>query len=257
MARYTILFFCLLPLISLSGCGIPETLAEVNFGKAKFGLEYVPDRSLEGYNEKYHPFFQPPGSPGRKYLYKPDDGFLFGNFPKQRSLLTGIEVVVVDTVARTYEKYDPTVALSTLYVDPKVIDRSAWQTLAGFVGDSYSRPDSLNQLIQWLNHGYNVGDRRDTLFIFNTIYALVYTNIDALEPRYASTDGKKFLKVGVDDAIYYKDDTEPAPAWMYTGRVSDSVFYYGMSRAELFAEFEGYERNGVKFKSLYRQAIGE
>jgi hypothetical protein len=257
MIRIALFIVATLSLMALSGCGVRETMAEVEFEKAKFGLEYIPDRSLEGYNEKYHPFFQPPGSPGKKYFLKPDDGFQFGNFPKNPSLLEGFEVVVVDTMARTYEKYDRTVALSTLYVDPDVIDPASWQTLSRFVSESYSKPDSANKLIQWLNHGYNVAENPDTLYIFETIYALVYTNIAALEPEYARADSKRLLKVGVDDAIYFKDETEPAPAWLYTGRLGDSVFYFWPGRAELLTEFGEYERNGVKFKTRYRQSQSE
>lgn len=257
MVRRASFFLAVLSLLALSGCGTRETLAEVEFEKAKFGLEYIPDPSLEGYNEKYHPFFQPSESPGRKYLLMPDDGFFFGNFPKNPALLTGIEVVVVDTMARTYEKYDRTEALTTLYVDPAMIDQSSWQTLSRFVSGSYSKADSANQLIQWLNYGYNLDDAPDSLFIFDTIYALVYTNVDALEPQYESADGKRFLKVGVDEGIYFKDDAEAYGAWMYTGHLSDSVFYYWTGRAELLAEFGEYEREGVKFKSQYRKTQGE
>lgn len=257
MFRSLVLFLSIPLLIALSGCGVRETLAEVEFEKSKFGLEYIPDRSLEGYNEKYHPFFEPSGSPGRKYLQEPDDGFTFGNFPKRPSLLAGIEVVVVDTLARTYEKYDRTEALTTLYVDPNLIDQSSWQTLSRFVSESYSQPDSANQLIRWLNYGYNLSDTPDSLFIFDTIYALVYTNIAALEPEYTRADGKRALKLGVDDGIYFKDEAEAYGAWMYTGRVSDSVFYYWTGRSELVDEFGEYERDGVKFQSLFRSTKGE
>lgn len=254
MTRRAPLLLAISSCLLLSGCELPETLAEVEFEKSKFGLEYVPDRTLAGYKEKYHPFFQPAGSSERKYLLMPQYGFLFNNFPKHPSLLDGIEVVVVDTVARTYEKYDRTVALSTIYVNPAVVDRSSWQALSRFVSDSFSKPDSANQLLRWLNYGYNVGNQTDSLFIFNTIYALVYSDIDALEPQYTSADGKRFLKVGVDEGIYFKDDSEETPVWAHTGRVTDSVFYYWSGRAELLKEFGEYEREGKKFKSLYYAA---
>jgi hypothetical protein len=243
MLQKLILFLAISGCVVLTGCGIRETLAEVKFETASFGLEYIPDRSLEGYNEKYHPFFQPTGSSEKKFLYKADDGFFFSNFPKNPSLLDGIEVVIVDTVARTYEKYDRTVALSTLYVDPRLIDGPSWEILSRFVTESYSKPDTANQLIRWLNHGVNVGNTPDSLHFFDTIYALVYTNIDALEPQYTSADGKRFLKVGVDEGIYFKDDNDEWPVWGHTGRVSDSVFYYWPGREELIAEFGEYERN--------------
>lgn len=244
-------------LVALYGCEPGATLAEVEFGNSTFGLEYVPDRSLEGYNEKYHPFFQQSESSARKYLLKADDGFMFYTFPKDPFLLSGIEMIVVDTIARTYEKYDRTVANTTLYVDPKLVDRSAWQTLTRFVKESYSKPDSANQLLLWLNHGYNVGGRTDTLFVFNTIYALVYTDVDALEPVYARADGKRSVKVGVDNGIYFKDETEPSPTWLYSGKLNGGVFYYWGGRRELVDEFGEYERAGVKFASLYTSAQEE
>lgn len=241
---------------SFFGCGSRETLAEVDFEKSKFGLEYVPDRSLEGYNEKYHPFFQPAGAPSRKYLFNPDDGFTFSFFPKDPALLDGIDVVVIDTIPRTYEKYDRTIALSTLYVDPKLVDRASWKALSDFVRSSYSQPDEKNDLLKWLNYGYNVG-KPDSLFVENTIYALVYTNMESLEPVYESPDGKRALKLGVDKGIYYRDNSETAPAWFYTGKLTDSVFYYWNGRAELLNEFGEYENKGSKFKSLYKSASQE
>lgn len=244
-------FLCCIVLFS---CEPPQTLDEVEFENAKFGLAYIPDRSLEGYNEKYHTFFQPSGSPDRKYFLNPDDGFHFNNFPKNPSLLKGLEVVVIDTVARTYEKYDRTVALSTLYIDPKVIDHSSWQSLTRFITKSYSNPDSSNQLLKWLNHGYNIGRKEgDSLFVFNTIYALVYTNLDAIEPEYTSADGKRSLRVGVDEAIYYKDSTEERPVWAYTGHLTDSVFHCYSNHSELLPSFKEFARKGVRFGSLYKK----
>lgn len=248
----SIILYCV-----IGGCGTKETLAEVDFENAKFGLDYIPDRSLEGYNEKYHPFFQASETAPRKYLLKPEDGFQFSMFPKHPALLNGLDVVIVDTVPRTYEKYDRTIALTTLYVDPKLVDKDSWQTFVAFVSQSFSKPDSTNQLLHWMNHGYNVGNESDSLFLFDTIYALVYTDIEDLQPMYTKADGKRFLKVGIDDGIYFKDDTEVAPGWMNTGWLRDSVFYYWAGREELVGEFEGYERNGKKFKSVYRSAQKE
>jgi hypothetical protein len=182
---------------------------------------------------------------------------MFSNFPKDSSLLNGIEVVVVDTVARTHEKYDRTEALSTLYIDPKLIDQASWQTLSRFAGESYSKSDKDNPLLQWLNYGYNIGNTSDSVFTFNTIYALVYTNLSAIEPQYTSADGRKVLKVGVDKFIYFKDNTEESPGWLYTGRLTDSVFQYWPGRAELVNEFAEYDREGIKFKSLYRGSQAE
>jgi len=239
-------------LLSLFGCESQKTLEEVTFENSRFGLEYIPDRSLEGYNEKYHPFFQPAGSTTKLFLYKYEDGFMFGNFPKHPALLEGIDVFVIDTLPRTYEKYDRTEALTTLYVDPKAIDRTTWETFSRFVKQTYSKPDSSNQLLRWLNHGYNLGDTPDSLYVFKTIYAIVYTNISALEPEYKSANGKRFLKVGVDDGIYFKDLSEQSPGWLWTGSLKDSVFHYWTGRKELVPEFEEYERDGKKFKDLYR-----
>lgn len=258
MPQRILVYFASLCLLFLSSCEVGETLAEVEFENAKFGLEYIPDRSLEGYNEKYHTFFQPAGSPDRKYFLNPEDGFHFSTFPKNPSLLDGLSVIIADTIPRDYEKYDRTVALTTLYIDPKVIDQQSWKSLTRFVSQAYSKPDSLNQLLTWLNHAYNVGRKKgDSLFVFNTIYALVYTNLDAIEPEYTSADGKQFLRVGVDEAIYYMDSTEATPAWMYTGHLTDSVFYYWRGRAELVPGFREYALKGRKFKSLYRAEQGQ
>jgi hypothetical protein len=253
MMRITIFFFLISSVCVFSGCGTRETLAEVEFEKAKFGLEYIPDRSFEGYNEKYHPFFQPSGAAARKYLLNPDDGFQFGNFPKKASLLEGIDVVEVDTVARTYEKYDRTAAITTLYVDPKLIDRPSWETLRKFVTKAYSNPDSSNELLKWLNHGYNVA-ATDSLYVFETIYALVYSDMASLEPQYQSADGKRILKVGVDEQISFKDTSGESPVWLNTGNLSDSTFYYWVGRKELVTEFGEYEAKGKKFKDLYKDA---
>jgi len=243
--------------LSLLGCKSRKTLAEADFENAKFGLEYIPDRSLEGYNEKYHPFFQPAGSTTKKLLLNPDDGFMFQNFPKNPSLLDGIEVVIVDTVPRTYEKYDRTEALTTLYIDPKIIDKSQWGTFSRFVTKCYSQPDSSNQLLRWMNQKYNYGDKQDSLYIFDTIYAIVYTNISALEPEYKSSDSKRFLKVGVDNGIYFKDLSETAPGWLWSGSLKDSTFHYWAGREELVNEFAEYERNGKKFGTLYSRSERE
>jgi len=239
--------------LSLSGCESRQTLDEVTFEDSKFGLEYIPDRSLEGYNDKYHPYFLSQGSKTKRFLTNPDDGFMFQNFPKHPALLDGIDVVIVDTIARTYEKYDRTEALTTLYVDPKLIDRAQWETLKKFISKNYSLPDSSNKLLKWMNYKYNLGDTPDSLYVFSTIYALVYTNISELEPEYASADSKRFLKFGVDDGIYFKDLSLPSPGWAWTGSLKDSVFHYWAGRQELINEFAMYERNGKKFGERYKK----
>jgi hypothetical protein len=238
-------------ILSLFGCESRKTLAEVDFENSKFGLEYIPDRSLEGYNEKYHPFFQAAGASEKKFILK-DEGFMFGTFPKSPSLLEGIDVIIVDTIPRTYEKYDETVAITTLYIDPKVFDKSQWQTFSRFVKKSYSQSDSSNELLRWLNYGYNIAGKKDTLYVFNTIYALVYANVSGLEPEYKSPDGKRSLKVGVDEQVYFKDLSEQSPGWLGTGKLTDSVFHYWIGRKELVNEFAGYERDGKKFSDLYK-----
>ena len=229
-------FLYLLIFVSLIGCESGKTLDEVDFEGSKFGLEYVPDKSLEGYNEKYHPFFQSPNDPKRRYLLNVDDGFMFSNFPKKAELLNGVDVMIVDTIARTYQKYDRTEALTTLYVDPKVIDQASFKTLKNFLKESYSKQDADNKMIRWLNY------REDTLAIDKTIYAVVYSDLASLEPVYSSADGKKSIKIGVDEFIYVKDNTEQSPGWLYRGQLTDSI---------MVAEYADYEKDGVKFKAFF------
>jgi hypothetical protein len=230
--------------------GRSTTLARVEFDGAQFGLEYIPDPTLEGYKRTDHIFFVAEGEKKRSYIFKPHYGFAFSSFPADVNILADKKYEIIDTVTRDIERYPPTVAFSTLYIDPKFISEKSWNTFLKFARTEYKKPDEDNLLLVWIN-SHNGKPASKNLHA-STIYSIVYAGLDDLETKYTSPDGTKSLKVSVDRSVKFNDTQLENPQWGYVGRLDGDVFFYQQS--ENPKDYDQYtSSNGKKFNSLYSE----
>lgn len=253
MIMKKILLLLVLPALLLTGCsflnGPPQTLGKVEFEGAELGLEYIPDPSFEGYNETYYVFYQPKGEKDRRHITNPDQGFHFGTYPIDTSLLKGVHHVMIDPKPRTFEKLKPSETSSTLYVNPKKINKEAYDIFEKFVRQSFSHRDEENPFLLWMNKKFNYEEKPDTLHFLETIYAIVYTDIDNLQRIY--TDGKTTLRLDIDDVVYIKKLSEGKYIWLGAGHIKGRTFNYSIEYEKSLPAFGELMNGNKKFAELY------
>ena len=237
--------------------GSSRTLAITEFEGACFGLEYIPDSSTEGYKRTTYIFFVPEGERKRYYLTPPHefDGFEFGYFPADSKLLSEKEFHIVDTITRYIGMQQPTEVMSTLYVDPNKFTKEALNTFLRFVKQCYEKPQRENLLLDWLNNYQGDGTKRKDPLLTNTIFAIVFANLNELEPKYVSHDGRTAIKVSVLNRLYLMELDNETGNWRNQGSLGELkgriFFYTALEDIEKYGNFGDYLFGETKFSSRY------
>lgn len=241
----TIASLCISTLLIVTSCGDKmEKSDDASFNGAKFIFEDYSKQTLETTLHYRKIVFKPKGSTDEKVMISSGSPEL-DIFPADPAVLKDVAYTIIDTV-QLVDSPDPKENPHTLYLDPEVFTTDDYQTIVGFVKDSYANSPEKNKLATWLDAdvmGLEEGG------VYFTIYAIVHQKITAFEPQYTAPNGKDWLRVRVNNKLHiYKINND--------GMATEGDFDYTLRNDTLY--YPGYEeKSKVDSLLLYARSNGE